>query len=199
MKTIFLLIVFLVSAALQAQTTSLTPPVTRKNNFKIRAVDMGEGFLSTPFNSGIDGFHSYSFQYERFLKGRHTFTATPSYSVSKYNFSNGYLASRGFSLSLGYRYYLYQWKKNKPFNGVYGGVSINGSNSVSSEYINAERVYNIVYNKLGSSLQLGVQTTFLKRFTAEMEGSYGISRYHYSHYYSNQQGFVMSLRLGFTF
>ena len=72
-------------------------------------------------------------------------------------------------LELGYRYYLLPFKGKQPFNGFYTGVGLASYYNYGKQVVGG-RVNNIYKHfSTTGNIKLGVQTTFLRRFSFDVE------------------------------
>lgn len=199
MKNFLFAFILLSSVALQAQETHSIAALQRKSNLKITLVKGGEVYFRSPFY--LNNHRYFGLEYERHLKGRHTLTAGANfYKVNNlYGINNLKWYSAG--LELGYRYYLLPFKSKQPFNGFYTGIGLAthynyGKQTIAGGANNKYKQFNTTGN-----IKLGIQTTFLRRFTLDIEGNYTVDKFFLrrNEYFNKTYNINTTLRIGYTF
>lgn len=199
MKNFLFVVTLLVCTTLQAQETHSIAKLQRKNNLKFTLGIAGKQFSQSPFFLNNRGF--IGLEYERHLKGRFTLAADVSIYHRRYPSTNGRFVSNSLYLDIGYRYYMLRWNGKRPFNGVYTGLGISSYFSKGKEIENGIITYRGTNNNLYPHLKIGVQTSFLHRFTLDVEGRYNsqsLSLVGYNRYF-NKSFFNTTIRIGYTF
>ncbi len=199
MKTYLLLFMLCAGFALQAQTPHSIATLQRKSNLKFTLGTAGKQFSQTPFFLNNRGF--LGFEYERHLEGRHTLTVGVSAYHIRYPYTNGSFVSNVLYVDMGYRYYMLRWNGKRPFNGLYTGIGISSYFGKGKEIENGITKYRVSNNDIYPHLKIGAQTSFLRRFTLDVEGRYNLQSYSLIGYnrYFNRNSFSTTLRIGYTF
>lgn len=199
MKSFLFALILLSSVALQAQEKYSIAALQRKSNLKVTLIKGGESYFQSPFY--LNNHRYLGLEYERHLKGKHTLTAGGSfYKVNNlYGVNNFKWYSAG--LELGYRYYLLPFKGKQPFNGFYTGVGSASYYNYGKQVVDG-RVNNIYkhFSTIGN-IKLGVQTTFLRRFSFDVEANYTVDRFFLRRIETNTtlQQINTTVRIGYTF
>lgn len=163
MKNFYILLIGIFPALLSAQSNNNT--VSYKHNFKLNLSSHNRDLLFKPYLNHTLG-KAIGLAYEKRITSRKTFgIGLHAYYYNLKPSGNSNYQTFSLYTDFTYHYYLLQWNKKSSFNGFYlgGGASTGFSSYKPLDPSGIQKKY----LGFGPIVTTGIQTSFLKSFTAE--------------------------------